>query len=398
MIIIEKPEVVIIENKARLQTDLDIDGQKKHIWFEVDVKYKDYLCYERSDAFVVALLNYAMREGHDITCKAPLGEDLYYQVTTHLIDAVYKGSKVLHNTKIVADVDSTKLPSANAVGTGISAGIDSFHSIADHTNSRFVNHNITHLAFNNVGSHGEGERAEMLYRGRLDIAKKFAEEYKYELVVSNSNIHDQIHQNHLLTNTYTSCFGVYCLQKLYSTYYYSSAQTFSSFTLKDNEKRSTGFYDLLILSMFSTNTLKIISEGGTLSRLDKTKKVANYKPSYKYLNVCTNTVENCSKCEKCTRTMLGLDAIGKIDEYNKVFDVEYYKNNKQKYFETLVQQNIRKKSDYTELYPFFKKQIKFSTKIKAPIKGSIKLILPFAVSLIPTRMKPFLKRQYKKYA
>lgn len=394
MIIIEKPEVVIIENKARLQTDLDIDGQKKHIWFEVDVKYKDYLCYERSDAFVVALLNYAMREGHDITCKAPIGEELYYQITTYLIDAVYKGSKVLHNTKIIADVDSSKLQSANAVGTGISAGIDSFHTIAEHSNSRFKNHNITHLAFNNVGSHGEGEKAKKLYKGRLDAAKRFSEKYNYELVVSNSNLHEQIQQNHLLTHTYSSCFPIYCLQKLYSIYYYSSSDPFMAFSLKDNEKYGSGAYELLILSMYSTSSLKILSEGGTLSRLEKTRKVANYKPSYKYLNVCTLAVENCSKCEKCTRTLLALDAVNKLDKYKEVFDIEYYKNNKQEYFKTLVTQTAIKNIEYDGVYPLLKKQIKFPAKIK----GLVKLLRPFALSLIPSGMKPFLKRQYKKYA
>lgn len=396
MIIIEKPEVVIIENRARLQTNIDIDGQKKQIWFEVDTKYKEYLCYERSDAFLVGLLNYAMREGHDIICIAPIGEELYYQITNYLIDAVYEGSKSLHKTKINADIDITKLPSAKAVGTGISAGIDSFYSIANHSNSRFENHNITHLAFNNVGSHGEGERAKKLYKGRLELAKKFAEEYQYELVESNSNIHDQIQQNHYLTHTYTSCFAVFCLQKLYSIYYYSSSSSFLLFSLKNNERYGSDYYELLILCSFTTSSLRIISEGANTLRFEKTKKVASYEPSYKYLNVCTETVDNCSKCEKCTRTLLILDAINELDNYKSVFDIEYYRSHKQKYFETLFYQKIKSKRNitYREIYPYLKRQIKFTTKVK----GYLKLLRQFISLLIPVRMKVFLKRQYKKYA
>ena len=45
MIVIEKPEVVIINDKARLQANLNIDGQRKSICYEVDLKYKEYLCY-----------------------------------------------------------------------------------------------------------------------------------------------------------------------------------------------------------------------------------------------------------------------------------------------------------------------------------------------------------------
>lgn len=391
MIVIEKPEVVVIGSKARLHSNIVIDGLTKNIWFEVDLKYKEYLCYERSDAFVVALLNYAMREGHDINCKSPMGEDLYYQINTYLIDAVYQGSKVLYKTTITADIDSSQLPTGNAVGTGISAGIDSFHSIAENSHSRFKNHNITHLTFNNVGSHGEGERAERLYAQRLQLARNFASEYKYELVESNSNIHDQIEQEHYLTHTYTSCFAVFCLQKLYSTYFYSSSFSFLEFSLKDNERYGSDFYELLILSAFSTNNMKILSEGATVTRLAKTLTVSSYEPSYKYLNVCTESFENCSKCEKCTRTLLALDALNKLDYYESVFDIKYYRNNKQHYFETLVYKNFIKSVNYVELYPLLQNQINLTTKLKVYPK----LVRPFITSLVPNKIKMFL-REYKK--
>ena len=67
MIIIELPVVLVNKDKARLQVDISIDGHNKTVWFEVDRSIKS-LCYERSDAFVVALLSYAMRNG-DIICK-----------------------------------------------------------------------------------------------------------------------------------------------------------------------------------------------------------------------------------------------------------------------------------------------------------------------------------------
>ena len=41
---------------------------------------------------------------------------------------------------------------------------------------------------------------------------------------------------------------------------------------------------------------------------------------------------------KCIRTLLTLDALGVIDEYNAVFDIEFDKHNKKVYF----QQNVAK--------------------------------------------------------
>ena len=388
MIKIGKPEIVEIGNKSRLQAVFNIDGKKSTVWFEVDNNYGKYLTFDRSDAFVIGVLNYAMRNGHDIECKAPLGEELYYQIDTYLIDAIYKGGSQLHRTKIYADIDSTKLESANAVGTGISCGIDSFHAISSHSNTKFKNHNITHLAFNNVGSHGEGERAVYLYNERKKLIEKFADEYNYKLVESNSNIHDVIPQNHLLTHTYTSCFAIYCLQKLYSIYYYSSSQTFNSFTLKDNQKKPSGYYDLLTLTMFSTKTLQIFSEGATMTRLEKTKRVALYEPSYKYLNVCTQSSQNCNQCEKCTRTLLALDAIGCLEKYNTVFDVEYYKKHKQNYLSKLIFYTLSKNASYIEIYPMLKSEIKLSSEIK----GTLLFLRVKIISFIPQSLKTFIKK------
>jgi len=106
MIIIRKPGIVNEGGKSRLQAPFNIDGKVNNVWFEVDKKYGKYLCYERSDAFVIGVLNYAMRNGHDIKCETPMGEELKYQITTYLIDAVFKGSKKLYKTKIFTEIDN----------------------------------------------------------------------------------------------------------------------------------------------------------------------------------------------------------------------------------------------------------------------------------------------------
>ena len=176
MIVIEKPYILTKDGKSRLVANVDIDGNSREVWFEVEPQFEKYLCYERGDAFVVAILNYAMRHGHDMESKAPIGEDLYYQLTTDLIPALANNSKVMHHTKLIAEVDSSVLPNAGAVGTGISCGVDSFHALAVESQTKFPKHNLTHLAFNNVGSHGEGERAKKLFAERKELAKNFCKE------------------------------------------------------------------------------------------------------------------------------------------------------------------------------------------------------------------------------
>ena len=262
MIRIGVPKVIYEGCYAVLSTDITIDSKSDTIWFKVDKKYGDYLCYERSDAYVIAVLNYAMRNGHDIECETPISEDLYYNIDRYLIDALVKYNKDFYRTSIRAEVASETLPCAGAIGTGISCGVDSLHALACQTNSKFSKHNITHLTFNNVGSHGEGEDAARLFAKRCERPIQFAKEYGFEIVVSDSNLMDVVKQSHFKTHTYSSMFPIFCMQKLYSVYYYASGgYGYHEFCLEDCETLCSGSYEMLSLPLFSTNKLRIYKYG-----------------------------------------------------------------------------------------------------------------------------------------
>ena len=342
---------------ATLFTSITIDGDCKEVWFKVDKKYEEFLCYERGDAFVIAVLNYAMRNHHDIVSDAPLTEDLYYNIDKYLVDAIAQYNKDFYRPNITAEVASEPLPCAGAVGTGISCGVDSLHALASQTSMKFKKHNITHLTFNNVGSHGEGEHAEKLYQTRLERPRRFAEEYGFELVASDSNLQNVVVQNHFKSHTYSSMFAVYCLQKLYSVYYYaSSGYKYHEFRLFDIPGSSCGSYEMLSLPLLSTHNLRIYSEGEGMSRMTKLKSVVRYAPSYKYLNVCLKDGDNCGKCEKCVRTLLGIDALGALDNYREVFDIDYYRKHKKWYLVQMLKRISDGKHDYFEMFPYFKNE------------------------------------------
>lgn len=390
MITIGKLYVVQINGKSRLVAETDIDGNKNEIWVEVDQKYGPYLCHERSDAFVIGILNYAMLNGHDITCTSPMGEDLYYQLTNYLIDALTRESKTLHKTVLITETDSSVLPSAQAIGTGISCGIDSLHTLSQQTNTRLKKHNITHLAFHNVGSHGVGERAKTFFSGRKALVEQFAKEYGFDFVAVNSNIMDIIPQNHFLTEIYTSTFAIYALQKLYATYYHASSYALSEFSLKESEKHAASQYELLFFYACSTKTLTLYDEGASLSRFEKTKLVTEYEPSYKYLNVCTDQIANCNRCEKCARTLLAIDALGKLDLYKQVFDINFYKKNRQSYYALMVEYYLKKDSDYIEVYHLLKGKASLSAKLK----GAFRAYYTSCSVLVPDSIKNAIKKVF----
>lgn len=360
-----KPYIESSQDYAVLKNEVEIDGQKQILWFKVDKKYEQFLCHERGDAYLIASLNYAMINHHDMKFDVPITSQLLFNIQNYLIPALIENNPQFHAPQITAPVESSKLDNFGAVGTGISCGVDSLHVLASESDSRFKDFNVTHLTFNNVGSHGEGQHARELFKKRSVRPAKFAEEYNYEFVHSDSNLMDVIKQNHFKTHTYSSMFPVFCLQKLYSVYYYaSSGYKFIEFQLKDAPNRSCGAYDLLSMDVFSTSSLRIYSEGMGKSRLAKLREVINYEPSYKYLNVCLTDGDNCNVCEKCVRTLLGLDTLGVIDKYNAVFDVKYYKKNRKWYLQQMLYRMTEGKHDYFEMYPYFKKDITFDMRVK----------------------------------
>lgn len=381
MIKILEPKIISVDKKhSRLSCDILVDNQVRNIWFEVEKEYEQYLCYERADAFLIGLLSWAMRLNHDIECVTSVNEELLYNIRSYLIPSLTKYGKKLYNIKIIAPTTNDILPSAGSIGTGCSCGIDSFHAILSNINSQYSNCRLTHVCLNNVGSFGSNDTTfsntseDGLYESRIEKARKIADDLGLKVIITNSNFADIFIQNHLLTNTYSSIFSVYVLQKLWKTYFYASAGLdFSGFNLKNNDLKDSSYNDLLLLNCFSNRNLRIYSEGGALTRLEKTNEIADYKIVQNNIHVC-NSINNCGKCKKCIRTMNTLYALGKLDLFANTFDIEYYKKHKDYYLGNLYLLHIQKDKMTAPEYEILKKEITLSIKIKYLAVGLFKLI------------------------
>ncbi len=218
-IVICKPRLDTAKGKSRLSAEIRFFEESREVWFEVDEKYGQYLCWERSDAFLIGLLNFAMREGCDIVCEAPVTAQLFYQIRTYLLPSLVRNSKVLYEAQITAPMAEKPVSNAGGVGTGISCGVDSLHAVRKYMSSPYPGLKLTHLVLNNVGAFRPKSNQ---YDWQANHAIEFCREYGFELIVSNSNFAEAFPQNHFLTNTYSSCFAVYSLQKLWNVYFYAS--------------------------------------------------------------------------------------------------------------------------------------------------------------------------------
>lgn len=396
MIKICKPFIEVNNDRARCVCEIIINGESKKVWFEVDEKYKEYLSVDRADAYVIGLLNFAMRSKNDIMCEVPVTDELLHNLNEILVPTLSKYSRDLYKTTIIAEVIEPS-ERGNHVGTGCSCGIDSFYSINMHHNSKYPSMELTDLCINNVGAFNECYEKygkEKTKEERYKVTKDVAKELNLNLIETDSNFFDEIYQNHHLSHTYSSCFAIYMLQKYWKIYYYaSSGYDFSHFNLKNNSQFDCSDYELLSLQCFSTSSIRIYSDGGEKQRIEKTSSIVDYDLAQKYLHVCIAKSTNCGVCPKCRRTLVSLDYLNKLNNFKDVFDVEYYKNNKKDYYKWLYKQHKKNDLMNEPVYQGLKNRKEFVNSVRFyRVYYSIFVLIK---NFIPKRLLELIKERIK---
>ena len=186
-----QPTIKEYAGKVRLESLIVANDFQKTYYFEVDEKYAKYLCHERADAFVLGLMYFALVNGYDIECEAPLSEKLYYQLVDAYIPTVVKNDPDMFKPiTITSMLDNTPIKNEGAVGTSVSGGVDSFYTIIKNLHNETTDYNITHLLLTNCfniyyDEASTRERFEQLcHKG-----EKIASELNLEFVKIYTNDH-----------------------------------------------------------------------------------------------------------------------------------------------------------------------------------------------------------------
>ena len=82
--------------------------------------------------------------------------------------------------------------------------------------------------------------------------------------------------------------------------------------------------------LYSSSDLAIVHDGSTFTRVEKTGAIAQSEAALSVINVCDNLVpghgyRNCSRCQKCLRTMITLDLFDSTGDRCPAFDWSSYK-------------------------------------------------------------------------
>jgi len=328
---IYNPAVINEPPNATFRAVVEHSGKKEYLWYSIPDEYAEWISPGSMDAFVTGSLLLAMRNKEDIYVEGTMSERLYYNLINYYMPIVsisipYLSPVKIYPQKLAAtDHNSTK----NGIGTGFSSGIDSFCVLEDHYfNSVPESYKITHLIFNNVGSHHKEANNE-LFKERFSKNLAAVKELGLPYITIDSNLSEVLRFDFQLTATLRNLSAILVLQKLISKYYYASAYKYEDCFV--GYSHAMAFYDPLSVHLLSTESTEFISSGCQYSRVEKTQRVSEIPLSYKYLNICIKTAGNCSVCWKCARTLLTLDILGSLEKYNNVFDLNKYEKIKIKF-------------------------------------------------------------------
>ncbi|MEO0970727.1 MAG: hypothetical protein AAFX80_20990 [Cyanobacteria bacterium J06639_18] len=382
---ISQPKITQKEQEIIYSVEVNYSQGNTVLYYSLNVEYAD-LVSSRSDAALVALLILAMIHGEDIHISGTISERLYYNLSGSYQKIIKTILPYLQLVNIHADDIQPASGNPSGVATGFSAGVDSYCVLADHYYKKDVapGFGITHLLYNNVGSHGSG--GESLFKQRYETLKAFVTEkigLPFIAIDSNLNLlYEKVTFQH--THTPRNISVALLLQDGIKNYIYGSAYTYQDVFIgpkKDGYAIDMAYSDLVTLPLLSTETLNAFSAGSEYSRVDKILKVSQVEDSYKTLDVCVNNnvTENCSTCYKCMRTLLTLEIAGTINLYKNAFNLEVYYQHRDNYIakhiintnNPLNQEVVRFAKDKNFEFPSIK-SISLKDKVNSKIKSVLK--------------------------
>lgn len=157
------------------------------LWFAVDSDYADWVS-DSYDAVAVALLLPAMMAGRSLVLDGPVSARLYWSITSQVIPLLAQFFPATKRIEVIA-AGNAPPTRGNAVVTGFSAGVDSFNVVLDHhaVDSVPESLRLTHLLFNDVGSHGRRRKGDLVER-RWDGVARAAATLSLPLIRTHSNV------------------------------------------------------------------------------------------------------------------------------------------------------------------------------------------------------------------
>lgn len=345
MLKIGKPYIENLHNgKVRLCADIETNGDKSVLYYEVEEEYGRFLNDDRCDAFVVGLINSCMFDENDIICECVLTEQLYFQINMYYIPLISDLFSDMNAIHITADTTNEPVENEGKIGTGNSGGVDSTYTMLKYSKDKLKSFKLTHVLFTNISTNDYDDgRIRSLFDRDLPMKIEAANYLGLKSISVYTNLYSFYKHpgifNHYFAQQY--CSAPLALGKLFKAYYFSSTFKANDYSMDENLIVSSGRYDIFSLKTLTTSNMAFYSAGTEVDRMDKLAYIIDSDYTKKFLQVCSVEQSaggknkaaklNCGYCNKCGR-MIGLFyAQGILKEYEDIFDLSFFNNNKAKF-------------------------------------------------------------------
>jgi hypothetical protein len=297
----------------------------EYLWYKVPDRYAQYLSLQ-SDAFLIPGLLAGMYFHEDIEVCGTVSPRLAYHLNEYQYLLHFRMPKAVSPVDIKYDQLKPLQANPRAIGTTFSGGVDSLFTLWKHLpkNQPDPDYQITHalfiLGFDIVNA--DKQNYQSLYSGYFDALKKF----NIELIPLETNLVSLIIPRMRYVHFYGPVLigAAYVFGKLFNKFFIPSSRDYWQIHTR------TSSSDPTTDPLLSTNTLEIIHHGAAYRRVEKIEAIRDCELAHDHLRVCQSGkpdehLMNCSRCEKCVRTMIPIYALGKM-EYFKTFAKPFTSN------------------------------------------------------------------------
>jgi hypothetical protein len=306
----ERHDEVIVSSK--IEFEHSILNCPDNLWFRFPVAQKQFLS-ESSDGFLTAVLLLAMQYDENIHVRGRVsprlvaGIDEYQRFFNTWFPNKFRRVKITYDT----ESGTTRLPADRHVVCAFSGGVDSFFSLWRHLppNDQETGSRVTHALF----VHGFDIEIDddRTFQGVLQNYRTLFAKLDIPLLTAKTNFQAFGTRSNWGIFHGTALIGLaHILGASIEKFYVPSTHTYRHLVPWGSDPR--------IDHLLSTETTKIVHDSAEFTRVEKTKAISNWADTYEHLRVCIygDNLKNCSRCEKCLRTMLTLDLFGALEKYS----------------------------------------------------------------------------------
>ena len=331
---INKPSIVRQGAFVRVTSYIETKDESFTLWCELPAKFESILNQNNQicNTFLLALLPTALVAGENIEVDGFISKQLAYQLENAVIPTLLVARPDLKEIKVKAHLVDAELPKPDRTesstesnsATGFSGGIDSFHTVAENMHSEYVGYTLKSIVINNVNAPSD------TFSAYANTMQEGADDVGLELIAINTNFSECLRVSYYSYNMFYNISLAYLMDGYIRRYYLASGYdidfAINEMYLKKKIKgRDLAIYENMIVPMLSTENQIMVPFGSQYTRMQKVVSVANFYPAREHLNVCMRPGNmNCGRCGKCTRTMLALDVIGVLKDFDAIFDVSDY--------------------------------------------------------------------------